>query len=245
MNNKQTSRFEVFTLEPFPEVKHDACLADLIVHTAGEGIIENGDILVVASKVVSIEEGRRVKLKDFAPTKEAIELAAQVGKDPHLIQVILSESASFRLATPRGPIIAFHRLGFELTSAGVDRDTEETAYLLPIDPDASATRLRAQIKERIGQDVAVIVADSDGRPDREGATVIAIGSSGITPLRTSETISGGNKKLQKETLADMLAAAAGIVIGQRGRGAPIAVIRGVRYEPSVEGLKSIIHKAPR
>lgn len=238
-----TNNYSVFTLEPFPKVSHRARLADLIATAAIEAhTLKDGDILVVASKVVSIEEGRQVDLRSVTPSSAAVDLAAKTGKDVRLLQVILDESQSHRLATPRGPVIAIHRLGYELTSAGVDRHEADSAYVLPADPDASARRLRQELKERTGTDLAVVICDSDGRADRGGATVIAIGASGMAPLRITQVETGGKIKHQEETLVDMVAAAAGVAIGQRGRGAPVAVIRGVAYKRSDAGIGSILHR---
>ncbi|MER6685848.1 coenzyme F420-0:L-glutamate ligase [Streptomyces olivaceoviridis] len=144
------------------------------------------------------------------------------------------------LATEKGPIIARHTLGHQLTSAGIDRAGTEGAWLLPADPDASARSLRDALKTYSGATVAVVIADSDGRADRRGATVISIGAAGVAPLRVTEH--GG--KWQEETFTDLIAAAAGIILGQRGRGAPIAVLRGIEYDPSDEGVPTMFHHQP-
>ncbi len=236
-----TDSFEVFALQPFPTVMPGDSLAEAIATAAGPADLRDGDIIVVASKVVSIEEHRRVELADVEPTNAAQELAAQTGKDPRVVELILQESVSHRVAEPCGPIIAKHRLGYELTSAGVDRDGPDAAYLLPADPDRSARRVRDELASRTGAQIAVIVADSDGRPDRRGATVIAIGAAGLTPLRVTTVVDGCGTKQQEETIVDLVAAAAGIVIGQRGRGAPIAVLRGVQFEQGNEGVRATLH----
>ncbi|GHH21528.1 coenzyme F420-0:L-glutamate ligase [Streptomyces rubradiris] len=113
----------------------------------------------------------------------------------------------------RQPIIARHTLGYQLTSAGIDRAGTEGAWLLPADPDASARSLRDALNTYSGPTVAVVIADSDGRADRRGATVVSIGAAGVAPLRVTEH--GG--KRQEETFTDLIAAAAGIILGQRGR----------------------------
>jgi coenzyme F420-0:L-glutamate ligase/coenzyme F420-1:gamma-L-glutamate ligase len=240
-----TANYSVFTLEPFPEVLPGDLLSRLIAEAALTHPFLDGDIIVVASKVVSIEEGRRIDLRIVTPSSKALDLAEQTGKDARLLQLILDESQSYRLAGPKGPIIAFHRLGYELTSAGVDRDQADSAYLLPLDPDASARRLRDELHKLTQINIAVVICDSDGRPDRCGATVIAVGASGISPVRKTQALSGGKIKHQEETLVDMVVAAAGVVIGQRGRGAPVAVVRGINYDPSDAGVRSILHYAPR
>lgn len=236
-----TTRYEVFALEPFPTVRAGDCLAELISARLDDTPPRDGDVVVIASKVVSIEEGQRIDLGTIQPSPPARQLADQTGKDPRVAELILRESRSYELATERGPIIAWHRLGYRLTSAGVDRDGAGGAYLLPTDPDASARRLRGQLADRCGVDVAVVISDSDGRPDRRGATVIAVGASGLAPLRVTSIGDGSRSKRQEETLVDLLAAAAGVVLGQRGRGAPVALIRGAHREAGDEGLRSILH----
>lgn len=233
-----TSSFCVFGLEPFPHVvEGDDVVAAILASASGTTQLRDGDILVLASKIVSLEEGRRVRLDGVVPSREARELAERTGKDPRLLQLVIEESRSYRLAKPAGPVLAFHRLGYELTSAGVDRDTQETAVLLPVDPDASAERIRVAIRERANIRTAVIIADSDGRGDRRGAIVLAVGAAGIGPLRV--TFHEG--KRQEETLVDLLAGAAGVVLGQRGRGVPVVVLRGVEFEEGNGGMRSLLH----
>lgn len=235
------SSFTAFAIEPFPEVVPGDDLAALIA-TALAGhdtALLDGDVVVVASKVVSVSERRYADLAAITPSAEAEELAAATGKPPALVECILSESSSYRLATPTGPIIARHRLGYELTSAGVDRAADSGAWLLPVDPDQSARALRDGLAASSGARIAVVIADSDGRPDRQGSTVLAIGAAGMSPLRTTTDPRTG--KRQPETFADMVAAAAGIILGQRGRGAPVAVLRGLSFTTGDEGLRSILH----
>ncbi|MFF4647755.1 coenzyme F420-0:L-glutamate ligase [Streptomyces sp. NPDC001389] len=236
-----TSSFHAIAVEPFPEIKEGGSITAAITDALAEQgqQLQPGDILVVASKVVSISEGQYVELSTITPGPEALDLSTRTGKPAEVVQLILNESTSHYLATARGPIIARHRLGYQLTSAGVDRDGAEGAWLLPDDPDASARRLRDELAEATGVRVAVVIADSDGRGDRRGATVLAIGTAGLAPLRVTEAPDSG--KRQEETLADMVAAAAGIILGQRGRGVPVVIVRGVTYVASDDGMSSIMH----
>ncbi|MGW3498160.1 coenzyme F420-0:L-glutamate ligase [Streptomyces sp. NPDC001020] len=190
--------------------------------------------------MVSNAEKRHVDLTSVAPGPEAVELSAKTGKPAEIVQLILDNSTSHFLATERGPIIARHTLGYQFTSAGIDRAGSEGAWLLPEDPDASARALRDALIACTGATVAVVIADSDGRADRRGATVISMGAAGISPLRTTEH--GG--KRQEETFTDLIAAAAGIILGQRGRGAPVAVLRGIAYTASGEGVAAMLHHRP-
>ncbi|MGW2590305.1 coenzyme F420-0:L-glutamate ligase [Streptomyces sp. NPDC001515] len=189
---------------------------------------------------MSISEDRYVDLADVTPSDEALELSARTGKPATVVQLILDHSTSHFLATARGPIIAQHRLGYLLTSAGIDRAGDKGAWLLPEDPDASARALRDALVAHTGAGVSVVVADSDGRADRRGATCIAIGAAGVAPLRVTEH----GAKRQEETQVDMIAAAAGLILGQRGRGVPVAILRGINYTGSDEGVAAMLHQAP-
>ncbi|MGA5819928.1 coenzyme F420-0:L-glutamate ligase [Kitasatospora sp. NPDC094028] len=237
-----TSGFSAFALEPFPDVEMGDDLAGVILGAADAAGAElrDGDIVVVASKVVSVAEKRYVDLTTVSPSPEAVEISKRTGKPAAVVQLILDHSSEHFLATERGPIIARHRLGYQLTSAGIDRAGTDGAWLLPADPDASARHLRDALTAATGAKVAVVIADSDGRADRRGATVISIGAAGIAPLRTTEH--GG--KRQEETFTDLIAAAAGIILGQRGRGAPVAILRGITYAPSDEGVAAMLHHRP-
>ncbi|WP_367140626.1 MULTISPECIES: coenzyme F420-0:L-glutamate ligase [Streptomyces] len=238
-----TSAYQAFALEPFPEIKEGASITQAITDTIQrqDQALQSGDIVVVASKPISIAEGCYVSLDTITPTQEALKLSARTGKPAEIVQLILNESTSHFLATDRGPIIAQHRLGYQLTSAGVDRAEPGGAWLLPADPDASARRLRDELAAATGTRVAVVIADSDGRADRRGATVIAIGAAGIAPLRVSEAPGG---KRQEETLVDMITAAAGIIMGQRGRGAPVVILRGITFDAEDEGVAAMLHHRP-
>jgi coenzyme F420-0:L-glutamate ligase / coenzyme F420-1:gamma-L-glutamate ligase len=237
-----TTSFSAFALEPFPELKPGDELAATVIATLASTRTElrDGDIMVVASKVVSISEQRHVDLATVTPSAEAVQLSARTGKPAEIVQLILDHSLDHFLATDHGPIIATHRLGYQLTSAGIDRAGPEGAWLLPADPDASARALRDALHTATGSTVAVVIADSDGRADRRGATVLSIGAAGIAPLRVTDH----EGKRQEETITDMVAAAAGIVIGQRGRGAPVAILRGISYDTGDDGVTTMLHRAP-
>ncbi|PCG87183.1 hypothetical protein CIB93_04915 [Streptomyces sp. WZ.A104] len=242
MTAAPTSGFSAFALEPFPELQPGDDLAGTIagVLSSTGTHLRDGDIVVVASKVVSIAEKRYVDLASVTPGPRALELSALTGKPAEIVQLILDSSSDHFLATEKGPIIARHTLGYQLTSAGIDRAGTEGAWLLPVDPDASARALRDALITYTGTEVAVVVADSDGRADRRGATVISIGAAGVTPLRVTEH----SGKRQEETFTDLIAAAAGIILGQRGRGAPVAVLRGIAHTASDEGVSTMLHHRP-
>ncbi|MFG3136559.1 coenzyme F420-0:L-glutamate ligase [Streptomyces sp. NPDC048211] len=241
-----TGAFRAFALEPFPAITCGDDLSGVITDVLSAQVtdLQDGDVIVVASKAVSIAEGRFVDLAGVTPSPAALDLSARSGKPAEIVELILGESSDHFVVGERGPIIARHHLGYQLTSAGIDRAGPDGAWLLPKDPDASARALRDAITAYSGATVAVVIADSDGRADRRGATVISIGAAGIAPLRVTEHAEpGGKTKRQEEALTDLVAAAAGLILGQRGRGAPVAVLRGIAYEHSDEGVAAMLHQA--
>jgi coenzyme F420-0:L-glutamate ligase / coenzyme F420-1:gamma-L-glutamate ligase len=225
-----TSEYRVFGLGGLPEIEPGDDLAALLAEAAGRaGGLEDGDIVVVAQKVVSKAEGRIVRLDDVVATERAVELAAD--RDPRHVQVILDESA--RIVRSRPPlVIAETRHGFVCASAGVDASNakgEDTLILLPLDPDASAASLRDGLRERTGCDVGVIVSDSFGRAWRQGTTEIALGVAGVTALLDlNGRLDAAGYELHATLIAraDELAGAAELVMGKLER-MPAAVIRGL------------------
>ena len=222
-------------VEGLPEIGEGDDLAELIAERAG---LEDGDVLVVAQKAVSKAEGRVVRLADVEPSERARELAGQ--EDARRHEVILRESA--RIVRSRPPlVISETRHGFVCASAGVDSSNApgpETVVLLPLDPDASAARLRERLRELTGAEVGVIVSDSFGRAWRQGTTDVAIGAAGIRPLLD---LKGTRDRVGYElhttviAVADELAGAAELALGKTD-GVPVAVIRGV--EARGEGTAS-------
>nr|MDT0522956.1 coenzyme F420-0:L-glutamate ligase [Streptomyces sp. DSM 41633] len=202
-----TSAFSAFALEPFPTLQPGDDLAGTITQVLDRTgtTLQDRDIVVVASKAVSIAEKRYVDLTTVTPSREAERLSDRTGKPATIVQLVLDHSTEHFLATDRGPIIARHTLGLQLTSAGIDRAGTKGAWLLPVDPDASARVLRDALISYTGANVAVVIADSDGRADRRGAACISIGAAGVAPLRITEH----DGKRQEETLTDMITGAAG------------------------------------
>lgn len=197
--------------------------------------LADGDVIVVAQKVVSKAEGRIVRLAGVTPTPEAEELAGRTGRDARLCQLYLDESAAVTEVRGRH-VVTVHRLGFTGTGAGVDMSNvadraEGYAVLLPADPDASARAIRAGLRELAGATVAVIVSDSFGSPVREGAIGAAIGIAGI---RHAEQPQGdadlfGNPSTPMMNRVDEIAGAASILMGQTAAARPVIVARGVPY----------------
>lgn len=214
-----------------PEVRAGDDLAALV---SGAVALEDGDVLVVAQKAVSKAEGRVVALDDLEPSEQARELATGEERDARHIEAILRESA--RIVRSRaGFVIAETRHGFVCGSAGVDASNAPEAgmlVLLPLDPDASAARLRARLRELAGVTVGVIVSDSFGRAWRLGTTDVAIGVAGITPLLDlTGQLDRVGYELHATTIAvaDEIAGAAELVMGKTD-GVPAAVVRGLSLE---------------
>lgn len=226
--------------EPFPEIRPgDDLGAAIIAVLRGAGLDpQDGDVVVVAHKVVSKAEGSVVDLRTVVPSPAAVALATETGKDPRLVEVILRESRAIRRVRP-GLIIAEHRLGFVCANAGVDHSNvglgDDVMAVLPADPDASAEGLRSRLRESFGAEVGVIINDSHGRPFRQGTTGAAIGAAGLRVLRSyigEEDRYGYVLRVSVEAVADELAAMANLLQGQAAEGTPLVLIRGVEHPGS-------------
>lgn len=220
-------RLEVLGVEGLPEIRAGDDLAELI---AGAVELEDGDVVCVAHKIVSKAEGRVVTLQGVEPSVRARELAGRDG-DPRRVEVVLRESA--RIVRSRPPlVIAQTRHGFVCASAGVDASNApeaDTVVLLPEDPDASAAELRADLEQRTGRVLGVVVTDTFGRPWRFGIANVAIGASGIEVLRDlrgAHDPAGYELSSTVIAIADEIAAAAELVMGKIER-VPAAVVRGL------------------
>jgi coenzyme F420-0:L-glutamate ligase/NADPH-dependent F420 reductase len=204
---------------------------------SGEALAD-GDVVVVAQKAVSKVEGRFARLGAVTPGPEAREAAARADKDPAMVELVAAEAQELMRVAP-GVIITRHRTGHVLANAGIDASNvgcaeDPTVLLWPKDPDASARRLREALRAATGASVAVVISDSLGRAWRMGTTGHAIGSAGLKPLRDrrGETDLFG-RELQATVIgvADEIAAAASLVIGEAAEGTPVAIVRGARYDP--------------
>lgn len=201
--------------------------------------LQDGDVLAVAQKIVSKAEGRTVDLDSVEPGERAVELARQTGKDPRLVELILRESDEVSRLRP-GIIIVRHRLGFTSANAGIDRSNvgpggDERVLLLPLDPDDSARRIRRLVAAERGVAVGVIITDSHGRPFRLGTVGVAIGVAGLPALwdRRGEPDRYGYRLQHTDVgVADEIAAAAGLLMGQAAEGQPAVLIRGLRLPPA-------------
>jgi len=231
-----TSALNIYPVAGIPLVTEGADLADLI-HTAisaSDFKIRDGDVLVVAQKIVSKAEGRTVRLAEVEASIEARELAKEVDKDPRLVELILRESKTVVRKAP-GVIIVRHHLGIVCANAGIDQSNVdhgqgECALLLPLDPDCSASRLRDELMALTGKQLGVIISDSINRPWRLGTIGIAIGSAGITVLddrRGQNDIFGRELHVTMSNNADSIATAAMLVMGETTECVPLAVVQGL------------------
>jgi len=218
-----------------PDVRPGMSLPDLLVRALNASGLRpsNGDVLVVAQKVVSKAEGSLVDLAAVTPGEEALRLGREAGKDPRLVEVILRESTRV-VRVNAGVLIAEHRLGFICANAGVDHSNvgigPEVVSLLPRDPDASAREIASAFRRAFEVDVAVIINDSHGRPHREGAVGVCIGAAGLDPLLSlvgRPDRYGYTMRTSVEAVADELAAAATLLQGQCDEGTPVVLIRGI------------------
>jgi coenzyme F420-0:L-glutamate ligase / coenzyme F420-1:gamma-L-glutamate ligase len=236
----------VLSLIPIPDlplVAEGDPLPELILNAlrkSGE-TVRSGDVLVVAQKIVSKAEGRIVRLDDVDPSPQAQALAQQSEKDPRVVELILRETREVVRIRP-GLIIVEDCRGFICANAGIDRSNvdaggDEKVALLPRDPDSSADDLRRHIAERTGAEIAVIINDSHGRAFREGTVGVAIGVSGISALsdrRGDLDLTGYALQHTIIGLADEIAAAASILMGQADEGIPAVLVRGLSL-PAARG----------
>ena len=231
-----------------PEVAPGDDLAALIAAAAQEGV-RDGDVLVVAHKVVSKAEGRIRALSQVDPGPLARSLAVDHGKDPRHVQVILDESAQL-LRAQRGILVCVTHHGFVCANAGVDASNApapDTVVLLPSDPDASARALRERLREMTGAAPAVVITDSFGRPWRHGQVDVAIGCAGLHPLddwRGRGDAAGRKLRATWIALADEVAAAADLVRSKDSR-EPAVLVRGLeRHVTPDDGPGAAVLRRP-
>lgn len=253
MPGNAAASLELIGVAGLPMVQPGEDLARLV----GDGLIARGvsprpgDVIVIAQKVVSKTEGRRVDLSRVTPSPRAHELAAVVDKDPRLVELILGESVRV-VRCRRDVLIVEHRLGFVMANAGIDQSNVaaeadgDFALLLPLDPDASAARLREAFESRFQCPLAVIVNDSFGRPWRRGSVGVALGCSGLPALldlRGQPDLFGRRLRVTEVGLADELAAAASLLMGQSDEGIPVVVVRGLSVRGAPTPARTLVRPA--
>jgi coenzyme F420-0:L-glutamate ligase / coenzyme F420-1:gamma-L-glutamate ligase len=242
------ARYEVIAVEGLPEIRRGDELAPLILEAARrqDTPIQDRDLLVVSQKIVSKTEGRVVRLADVAVSDEARSVADEIGRDPRLVQVILGESRRI-VRKAKDVLIVETRHGFVCANAGVDQSNvdADTACLLPEDSDRSAGALRAHLRTLTGHELAIIVADTFGRPWREGLVNVAVGLAGLAPIVSYlGQLDPAGHVLQATilALADELAGAAEPVMGKLDR-VPVAIIRGLDW-PRGDGSSRALLRDP-
>ncbi len=241
-------------LKGLPAINSGDCLASAIA-----GSLENsrlslgdGDVLVVAQKIVSKSEGRRVDLRSVTPSAFAKTVSEAVEKDPRLVEVILSQTKKIvrmeKTAPGKGRLIVETRSGMIMANAGVDLSNTgaaDTATLLPESPDVSADLIAAKLREKFGAKVAVIISDTAGRPWRQGLVDIAIGCSGIKALadrRGGKDMDGFELTATEMAVADQIAAAAGILM-EKDSGCPVVLAKGIVFDTACEGSGELLRKS--
>ncbi len=239
---------EILPVDGIPEVLPGDDLPALIL-TAAEGLFRSGDVVVVTHKIVSKAEGRLVNLDAVEPSPFAKDFAARYEKDPRQIEVVLRESRRI-VRMDRGIIISETRHGFVCANAGVDASNvpgDDAVCLLPLDPDASAARLRDTLVSRTGVEISVIISDSFGRAWRQGITNVAVGVAGMNPLadyRGETDPHGYPLTASILAVADELAATAELVMGKTA-GIPVALVRGYPYQRGPGTGKDLIMEPER
>ncbi len=228
----------LIALSGVPLVREGDNLCEIVlaaVAHSGERLC-NGDVLVLAQKIVSKVRGRYVDLRSITPSARAHELSRTVEKDARLIELILQESTEV-VRVRRDVIIVTHRLGFVMANAGIDFSNVDgganahTALLLPENPDAECAQLRGELKDKTGLDIGVVMNDSHGRAWRNGTVGVAIGASGVQTLadmRGKPDLYGRAFRITQVGIADEIAAAASLLMGQSDEGLPAVVIRGLQ-----------------
>ena len=239
-------------LPNFPLVEPGDDIAAQILSSLEQAniMLVDGDVLVLAQKIISKAEDCYRYLKDIEPSQDAIALASEIDKDPRLVALILSESNEVVRQRP-GVVVVEHRLGYVHANAGIDKsnissdENNPRVLLLPENADASAARLRAVLRQQTGCDISIIINDSAGRAWRNGTVGMAIGTAGFEPLENligSEDLFKRPMEVTEVAVADELAAAASFMMGQAAEGAPVVHIRGATLKPSASGSETLIRE---
>lgn len=243
------SSLQLTALSGIPLIQPGDDLAALILAALPDHPLRDQDVLVITSKIVSKAESRYIDLASVTPSSHAVEVAAETGKDPRIVELVLQESVAI---SRKGinTLIVRHRLGFVSANAGIDQsniqDGDERVLLLPRDPDASAQAICEQLRAATGAEVGVIISDSHGRPFRLGNVGVAIGVAGmpaLVDLRGQPDLFGRKLKYTIQAYADMVASAASLLSGEANEGRPVVLVRGLQF-PSGEGRAADFIRPP-
>lgn len=234
-----TKRISYTALAGFPQVQPGDDLSALIAASLGANALPpaDGDVLVLAQKIVSKAEGRLVELASVTPSARALELARVVNKDARLVELVLQESTDVLRAVPN-VLIVRHRCGHVMANAGIDHSNVdstagERVLLLPHDADASAARLAEQLSSHYGCRLAVVISDSFGRPWRNGVVNVALGAAGLPALidrRGEQDMYGRTLEVTQVAFADAVSAAAGLAMGEGAEGTPVVLVQGLAWQ---------------
>ncbi|MCB1854218.1 MAG: coenzyme F420-0:L-glutamate ligase [Pseudomonadales bacterium] len=249
------ARLELIALERFPLVEPGNDLAGLLMAALQDNqlTLQDGDVLVIAQKIVSKAEGRYIRLAEVQPSERAEALAAQADKDPRLVELILRESREVLRVRP-GVIIVEHRNGYVHANAGIDKSNirnsllDPQVLLLPRDPDASARQLRRELARRSGTAPQIIINDSAGRAWRNGTVGMAIGTAGLLPVRSQvgeRDLCDNVLEVTEPAEADELAAAASLLMGQAAQARPVVLARGACLQGAECGSGALLRERSR
>jgi len=227
-------KIEIIGIDNIPEIKPNDNLPEIILEALEKSNIEikDKDILVISQKIVSKSENRIIKLSNIIPSEEAINIARITGKDPRFIELVLRESVKV-LKVKEGHIIVKTKQGIVCANAGIDKSNvegEDYVVLLPEDPDFSAEKIRKYIENKTNKKIGVIISDTYGRPLREGQINLAIGCSGVKVFkdyRGKKDRYGYILRIKNIAIADEIASAAELVMGQADESIPVAIVRGL------------------
>lgn len=240
MQKSKAHTLSLQALHGFPLVEANDDLAATLIASLEHNqiVLQTSDVLVLAQKIVSKAEGRLVRLGDIKPSQRALEIAKDTSKDPRLVELMLSESQGI-IAQRAELLILEHRLGYIMANAGIDQSNidhpndDEHALLLPVDPDGTCARLKAQLDAHFGVSTAVVMNDSFGRPWRQGVTGVALGAAGLPSLVGligQPDLYGRAMRVTEIAFADEIAAAASLLMGQTDAGKPVVHIRGLSWD---------------
>ncbi len=226
---QEKMKVELIPIKGLPLIKEGDDIAKMIFEKAS-GLIENGDVIVICSTIVSKAEGRVRELKHYVPTPKALELASKLGKSAEFIQAVLEESQELLIEGPF--LLVKAKFGNVCVNAGIDASNIESGYIVlpPLNPDESADRIRKRITKLLGKNIAVIITDTNGRCFRKGVTGVAIGVSGLTPLRDwigKRDLYGNPLEVTVEAVADEIAGMANLLMGEGGDGIPAVIVKGL------------------
>jgi coenzyme F420-0:L-glutamate ligase/coenzyme F420-1:gamma-L-glutamate ligase len=222
-------RTEAFTVNNVPLVKQGDDLTDFLRDVD----LHDGDIVVIASTIVSKAEGLTRSLESFSPSERARRIAAGLDEDPRFIEAVLGQSAEILIEKPF--LLVASKFGQVCVNAGLDRSNVNEGFvlLLPDDPSQSARQIRTRIYERYGKNVAVVITDTCGRSFREGQTGVGIGFAGIAPMkdwRGMKDLTGKALEITNEGVGDEIAGLANLMMGEGAGGTPVVIVRGITYE---------------